>query len=710
MKILIVDDKKENLMLLDTLLNTSGHKVEQAYNGKEALDKLKKESFQMIISDILMPVMDGYKLCQICKRDPKLRNIIFVFYSATYTSKEDKEYALQLGADDFLIKPMEPNEFLSAIHNITKNAEKQKISIKEPTITPEEAVEKHRDRLVNKLDKKVKELETEIKQKKKAEKALRNNEAKQSIAMKMAKLGYWEYDVLEDIFTFNDHFYAIFGTTAKEAGGYKMPSAQYAKKFLHPDDMHMVAEETKKAIQSTDPDYSRQIEHRIIYENGDIGYIAVRFSIIKDEQGRTIKTYGANQDITKHKLAEEALRAANKRLMILHQITETLYESLELDVIFKHITDASVNSMGFTTAIVLKLEENEKNYRVRSLTSSRKLLTGIKEILGFPLEKLTIPASEVIKNLKRFTSGESLITKSLSEILYPMLSKPLCHSFDKMSDSKSYILAPLVLKEKLIGGILVSSPLEKIDKADMEMLNTFASTAVQAISNADMHDRTNKAKEQVQKNLKEKEILLRELYHRTKNNMQVIASLLRIHASTIHDEQMKKVCYDIESKILSMALVHQKLYESKNLSYLNLKEYFENLISLLRTSFTTPSDQFNFLVESDDIKVLIDIAIPCGLIINELVSNSLKHAFPKNKKGEIKVKLYLTPKNELIIEVSDNGVGLPAGFDLEKDAQAGLKSVIVLVEHQLQGKIKITSHKGVQCRIVLKEQLYKPRV
>jgi|GEM_PF-802364 len=148
----------------------------------------------------------------------------------------------------------------------------------------------------------------DVTERKHAEEALRTSEAQLSNAMEIAKLSYWEYDVADDLFTFNDHFYALFGTTAEKVGGYKMASAEYARRFVHPDDAAMVGIETRKAIETTDPHLSRQLEHRIIYADGSVGYISVRFFVVKDAQGRTVKTFGANQDITEQKLAEAKLR------------------------------------------------------------------------------------------------------------------------------------------------------------------------------------------------------------------------------------------------------------------------------------------------------------------------------------------------------------------------------------------------------------------
>jgi PAS domain S-box-containing protein len=149
--------------------------------------------------------------------------------------------------------------------------------------------------------------------------AVAKSEDQLSGAMHLAHLGHWEYDVAGDLFTFNDHFYALLGTTADREGGYTMSSERYARRFLPPADQAIVARETQKAVETTDPSYTAELEHRVVFGDGQLGHMAVRISITKDSQGRTVRTYGVNQDVTERALAAEALRASEERFRSVFQ-------------------------------------------------------------------------------------------------------------------------------------------------------------------------------------------------------------------------------------------------------------------------------------------------------------------------------------------------------------------------------------------------------
>ncbi|MBI4964937.1 MAG: PAS domain S-box protein [Desulfomonile tiedjei] len=153
-----------------------------------------------------------------------------------------------------------------------------------------------------------------------AEAALRTSEAQLSNALDIAHLGHWEYDVTKDLFIFNDHFYKIFRTTAEQVGGYTMSSAEYARRFVHPDDISVVGGEIRKAIEATDPHFSGQLEHRFLYADGEIGHISVRHFIVKDDLGTTVKTYGVNQDVTELKRAGKERQELESQLQQAHKM------------------------------------------------------------------------------------------------------------------------------------------------------------------------------------------------------------------------------------------------------------------------------------------------------------------------------------------------------------------------------------------------------
>ncbi|MGO9690269.1 MAG: response regulator, partial [Syntrophobacteraceae bacterium] len=175
-KILIADDDRRNLYLLETILKTYEFEVTSAENGAEALDLARKSLPDLVITDIFMPVMDGFKLCQNWKSDKRLRNIPLIFYTATYTDPKDEEYALSLGAERFLVKPQQPEVLISVIRQIL--ADRGKGPSDEPVMEEAESLRQYSEVLFRKLEDKVAQLENEIAERKRAEEILRESEAK----------------------------------------------------------------------------------------------------------------------------------------------------------------------------------------------------------------------------------------------------------------------------------------------------------------------------------------------------------------------------------------------------------------------------------------------------------------------------------------------------------------------------------------------------
>lgn len=208
----------------------------------------------------------------------------------------------------------------------------------------------------------------------------------------------------------------------------------------------------------------------------------------------------------------------------------------------------------------------------------------------------------------------------------------------------------------------------------------------------------------VKASLKEKEVLLRELYHRTKNNMQVIISMISLQVHNIQDENSLTIFKETTNKINAMALVHEKLYQTKDLSRIDLKDYFNDLLNLLQDSYYEMSEKIMIKTDMDKAMVSIDSAIPCGLIINELISNTFKHAYPGDQDGEIQIILKTTKDDEIEIIVSDDGKGLPSELDYRNTKSLGLRTVIALVEQQLSGSIEQIRDRGTGFKILFRDQ------
>lgn len=194
---------------------------------------------------------------------------------------------------------------------------------------------------------------------------------------------------------------------------------------------------------------------------------------------------------------------------------------------------------------------------------------------------------------------------------------------------------------------------------------------------------------EIQAALQEKEVLLKEIHHRVKNNLQIVSSLLNLQSSYISDRHTLEILKAGENRIYSMALVHDLLYRSQNLARINLAEYIEALTTNLYSAANLNSNQVTFKVETEPIWVGIDTAIPCGLIVNELTSNALKYAFPSGRMGQINVTIKSLTHNNVILKVGDNGIGLPLKLDWRKTETLGLQIVNTLTT-QLQGSIELT--------------------
>jgi len=213
------------------------------------------------------------------------------------------------------------------------------------------------------------------------------------------------------------------------------------------------------------------------------------------------------------------------------------------------------------------------------------------------------------------------------------------------------------------------------------------------------HDITDQkvAEENIHQSLKEKEVLLKEVHHRVKNNLQVISSILNLQSSYVKDKKSLDLLLESQNRIKSMAFVHESLYQTKDFSNINFSSYVENICSNLVHSYSNPDNPPELTMDLESIQLNLDTAIPCGLIINELISNALKYAFKGKEKGKLDV-MVKSIKDTLKIVISDNGKGLPENIDFRNTESLGLQLVVTLVE-QINGKISLETKKGTKFTI-----------
>ena len=241
----------------------------------------------------------------------------------------------------------------------------------------------------------------------------------------------------------------------------------------------------------------------------------------------------------------------------------------------------------------------------------------------------------------------------------------------------------------------------------LETLLYLSNQLAVAIHQAQLQSQIKIHADSLQNSLSEKEVLLKEIHHRVKNNLQVISSLLYLNSKKIKDKDALEMFKESQNRVKSIALVHERLYQSKDLGKIDFKEYVVKLTNDLFRSFAINASLVKLNININNIYISIDTAVPCGLIINELISNSLKYAFPEigitQNDCNITIDFNKNGNNELILQIYDNGKGLPEGLDISKTQSLGLQLVDTLVA-QLEGTLDIKNSNGASFTIKFKDE------
>ncbi|KJR42167.1 signal transduction histidine kinase [Candidatus Magnetoovum chiemensis] len=258
-----------------------------------------------------------------------------------------------------------------------------------------------------------------------------------------------------------------------------------------------------------------------------------------------------------------------------------------------------------------------------------------------------------------------------------------------------FLSAPAVSAGKLIGQIAVANSNRDYTSIDLTIIKRLADVCAIAIDRKIIE-------EKLRKSLKEKELLLGEIHHRIKNNLAIVSSLLRMQRNNIKDEHYANMFKESENRIKSIALVHEKIYRSKSLSNVNLNTYIKDLIETLFETYKTNTTDITINISVDDLTLEIDKAIPFGLLINELIANALKYAFPNKEQGEIYIGLHRVQTGQIRLIVRDNGVGLPKSIDIRNTESLGFQLIVGLAENQLEGALQLNKNTGTEIIITFK--------
>jgi PAS domain S-box-containing protein len=218
----------------------------------------------------------------------------------------------------------------------------------------------------------------------------------------------------------------------------------------------------------------------------------------------------------------------------------------------------------------------------------------------------------------------------------------------------------------------------------------------------DITDRK-EAEHELIKSLNEKEILLKEVHHRVKNNMQIISSMLKLQMRHIKNKEAQIHLLDSHHRVRTMAMIHEKLYQTEDFEEINFGDYISGLAAYIFSSYQVDTRRIDLVIDVDNIMLNINTAIPCGLIINELITNTLKHAFPNKESGKLELSIKKIKSGKFILKVQDDGIGISEGLDLEKHESLGLQLISALTK-QLDGAGKFTTAKGTCFTLIFKQK------
>lgn len=481
-------------------------------------------------------------------------------------------------------------------------------------------------------------------------------------------------------------------------------SAMFSKRLTRP---------IKELVNTT-----REVEagnlkiHARILSHDELGFLAHSFNTMisavnKSNEfleatvlNRTLELGQTNQklveEVNERKKAEVVLHQYAVKLKTLEEIYKGIINAESTDDVFYNTIEIIHKKLITFTMTSLNLYDVERSL-VRVNSFSYRDGQFVQTVNEYP--------SENYSRLIEYADDEYYLSSDISSIV----DKSIFDNFISTEGRKSYISFPLRYQNELIGELIFGfDETIVIEDEKLNILVEISHHVSVAVMQLYLEEKLKLHAGEMKQSLQEKEILLKEIHHRVKNNLQLISSLLFLQSRNIGDEASLSIFRDSQLRVRSLALVHEKLYQSNDLSQIDFAEYIKNLVTHIRDSYSVSSREIAIIFELDKIFIPVDKAVPIGLLLNELVSNSFKYAFPESESTHVKkkfilVKLTTHEPNKHLLLVSDNGIGLPETLNIEATNSLGLKIVSSLVS-QINGKLTIKRKDNTEFVIVFNKE------
>lgn len=420
------------------------------------------------------------------------------------------------------------------------------------------------------------------------------------------------------------------------------------------------------------------LDYRIIRPDGAVRWIESRgFPVL--ENGQIARVAGVAKDITERKIADEKIVHLSRVYAMLSGINTLIVRVRDRDELFREACRIAVEAGGFRMSLIAVVDPKTSTLTpTASAGKDEGLIAEVAELLSHPEAAPRTMVARAIRDKAPVVSNDSVNDPRL------LLGRRYLES-----EVRSIAILPLLIADEAVGVLaLYSGEVEFFHEAEMKLLGDLANDIAFCMGALRSRAHKEKADEALRASLSEKEALLKEVHHRVKNNMQVITSLLRLEANRIDHPTTRSVLRDMQNRILAMAALHEALYRSNNFAQVDLCSYLKQLTGQLARSSVASPGQVRFVLDLFPVGLELDQAVPCGLIVNELVSNAMKHGFPAGRPGEIRVGMEWAQGGLLRLRVTDDGVGLSPDFETRRGKSLGLLLVTDLAR-QLGGSFRI---------------------